>query len=157
MARETTPFGRRLFRVLTVAAIGETAWMVFLGWRLPPTYVATHWDAAWLGLDAAEVLSLLACAWAAWRRRAVIVIYATITATLFLLDAWFDVTTARRGDLDVSVITLAIEVPSALALLWVARRAMRNTAGRRETSLHAIVIPLPGSSEGETPGRAGTP
>ena len=142
MARERADLGRRLFRILTVAAVGETVWTVYLGWRLPHTYVAENWDAAWVGLDAAQVLSLLACAWAAWRHRAILTVYATLAATLLLVDAWFDLTTARRGDFDTSLITLIIELPSAAALLWIARRALIALAGHTGTTrVHRIALP----------------
>ncbi|HET9089271.1 MAG TPA: hypothetical protein VFN54_03085 [Acidimicrobiales bacterium] len=142
MARERADLGRRLFRILTVAAVGETVWTVYLGWRLPHTYVAENWDAAWVGLDVAQVLSLLACAWAAWRHRAILTVYATLAATLLLVDAWFDLTTARRGDFDTSLITLIIELPSAAALLWIARRALIAFAGHTGTTrVHRIALP----------------
>ena len=142
MAHERVDLGRRLFRILTVAAVGETVWTVYLGWRLPHTYVAENWDAAWVGLDAAQVLSLLACAWAAWRHRAILTVYATLAATLLLVDAWFDLTTARRSDFDTSLITLIIELPSAAALLWIARRALIAFAGHTGTTrVHRIALP----------------
>ncbi len=152
MARERADLGRRLFRILTVAAVGETVWTVYLGWRLPHTYVAENWDAAWVGLDVAQVLSLLACAWAAWRHRAILTVYATLAATLLLVDAWFDLTTARRGDFDTSLITLIIELPSAAALLWIARRALIAFAGHTGTTrVHRIALPAhrPGSGSPE--------
>jgi hypothetical protein len=41
------------------------------------------------------------------------------------LDAWFDVTTANHGDIMQSLlVAVFVEVPSALALLWVARLAV---------------------------------
>ncbi len=114
---------------LVAWALGEAAWTVWLGFRLPRHYVAEHWDAAWIGLDAAQVIVAVACAWAAWRRRAALVLYAVVAATLLLVDAWFDVLTARYRDLDQSLALLAIEVPGALFLLWVARRAFLQATG----------------------------
>ncbi|MDE3008768.1 MAG: hypothetical protein KGJ10_06655 [Acidobacteriota bacterium] len=113
--------------MLTVAILGEITWTVYLGTQLPRTYVADHWDVAWVGLDVAEIGLLLGAAWAAWKRRAVLIAFAVGSATLLLVDAWFDLTTARRGDVTQSLIaTFVIEVPAALAMLWVARRAARR-------------------------------
>ena len=152
MSRERADLGRRLYRILTVAAVGETIWTVYLGWRLPHTYVADNWDAAWVGLDVAQVLSFLACAWAAWRHRAILTLYATVAATLLLVDAWFDLTTASRGDFDQSLITLVIEVPSAAALLWVARRALVAYAGHAgPTRVHRIALPAHRPSASDSP------
>jgi hypothetical protein len=117
----------RLLSVLVVGVFLEIVWTTYLGWRLPPHYVAHHWDLAWVGLDVAEILLLLGSAWAAWRKRAVLILFAIALATLLLLDAWFDVTTAGHGDfLESALVSIFVEVPSALALLWIARRAMRR-------------------------------
>jgi hypothetical protein len=110
---------------LLIAAIGEILWTIYLGWKLPRHYVAHHWALAWVGLDIAEVSLLFASAWAAWRQRALLILFTIAGATLFLLDAWFDITTANHGDVMQSlVVAVFVEVPSALALLWVARRAV---------------------------------
>ncbi|HEV7959028.1 MAG TPA: hypothetical protein VGP11_06165 [Acidimicrobiales bacterium] len=114
----------RLLATLLIGASLEIVWAVYLGWRLPRHYVADHWALAWVGLDVAEIVMLFGAAWAAWRQRAVLIVFSIAAATLFLLDAWFDVTTANHGDeLQSVVLAVFIEVPSALLLLWVARRA----------------------------------
>ncbi len=114
----------RLLAALLIGAALEILWAVYLGWRLPRHYVANHWALAWVGLDVGEIAMLIGGAWAAWRHRAVLIVFSIAAATLFLLDAWFDVTTAHHGD-ELQSVTLAVlvEVPSALLLLWVARRA----------------------------------
>ena len=117
-----------LLRLLTLGAVGETIWTVYVGFALPRHYVANHWDVAWVGLDVAQVAMLSASAWAAWRRDTLLVLFATISATLLTVDEWFDVTTARRGELGVSILmAILIEVPSALVLYWVAYRGLRHT------------------------------
>jgi hypothetical protein len=110
-----------------IAALAEILWAVYLGWTLPRHYVAHHWVLAWVGLDVAEISMLLACAWAAWRQRAILIIFAIVAATMFVLDAWFDVTTAGSGD-ELQSVLLAVfgELPAALLLVWVARRAAKR-------------------------------
>lgn len=120
---------------------------MYLGARLPRTYVADHWDVAWVGVDVAEIVLFMGAAWAAWRRRAVLIGFALGAATLVLVDAWFDLTTARRGDLVQSLFaTFLIEVPAALAMLWVAHRATRRVV--RDVLHHEwrslVTLPLPG-------------
>jgi hypothetical protein len=118
-----------LLRFLILGALAETLWTIYVGYELPRHYVANHWDVAWVGLDTAQVLMLGASAWAAWRRSRLLTIFATSSSTLLLLDAWFDVTTARRGDIFQSLLLAGfVEVPSALVLLWVAHRALRHAA-----------------------------
>jgi hypothetical protein len=90
-------------------------------------YVAEHWKLAWIGLDAGQVVALLLTAWAAQRRRMILVIVAPLAATLFVVDAWFDVTTARSGDLLQSVLlALVIEIPAAIIMMWVGIATLRR-------------------------------
>ncbi len=113
--------------VLSLATLGEMAWTIYLGAQLPPTYVAEHWDIAWVGLDIAEIAMLAGTAWAAWKRRAILVGFAVAAATLLIVDSWFDLTTARRGDFTQSlVVTFLIEIPAALGMLWIAQRGARR-------------------------------
>lgn len=117
----------RLLSALVVGAFAEILWTTYLAWRLPRHYVVHHWDLAWVGLDVAEILMLLGLAWAAWRQRAVLILFATASATLLLVDAWFDVTTTgHAGLLESVLVAIIVEVPLALALLWIARRAARR-------------------------------
>jgi hypothetical protein len=118
-----------LLTLLASAALVETAWTIYIGWRLPRHYVANHWDLAWVGLDVAQIAMLLLAAWAAWRGRALLILFATAAGTLLLVDAWFDVTTARNGGFVQSLIfALAIEIPSAMFLFWVTWRTIKEFA-----------------------------
>ena len=131
---------------LTTGALLETAWTVYLGWRLPRHYTANHWDLAWVGLDSAQVVMLLLAAWAAWRRRAVLIVFSCVAGTLLLVDAWFDVTTARYGEISQSFLSLAVEVPSALLLFWIAHHVVRRlgsaiTNGGDRISVRRLPIP----------------
>ena len=102
-------------------------WTAYLAWRLPIRYHANHWDVAWVGFDIAQILMLLGTAWAAWQRRLIIILFAICAAMLFVTDAWFDIVTATGSDFTRSIISaLLIEIPSALVLFYVARRAVRN-------------------------------
>ena len=116
-----------LLRLLIVGALLEGVWTVYVGIDLPRRYVANHWDLAWVGLDIAQIAMLVGAAWAGWRRSNLMVIFATASATLLSVDAWFDVTTARRGDLFQGLVLAGlVEVPSALVLIWVALRIVRH-------------------------------
>ena len=112
---------------LIVAAGLEVLWTVYLGLRLPPRYVANHWDLAWVGFDIGQIVLMLLTAWTAWRRRATFIIFASMLATLFIMDAWFDVTTARRGDAGFSKLSAGLlEIPFAILLLWAAGRTIHR-------------------------------
>jgi len=133
----------RLLTVLITGAVLEVLWTVYLGWRLPRHHIAYHWDVAWVGLDVAEILMLVGAAWAAWRRRAVLIFFSIASATLLLLDAWFDVTTTgQKGFGESLTLALVVEIPSALALLWVARRAAHVLLTTQLNRGHLVELPL---------------
>ncbi|MBW4078605.1 MAG: hypothetical protein HIU84_08900 [Acidobacteria bacterium] len=117
-----------LLTLLIASALIEAAWTVYLGWQLPRHYVADDWRLAWVGIDAAQVLMLLCAAWAAWRRRAILIVFTVASGTLLLVDAWFDVMTARGGDFDQSLAFLFLEIPWALVMFWVSYRVMYQFA-----------------------------
>ncbi|OYV64707.1 MAG: hypothetical protein B7X07_05625 [Actinobacteria bacterium 21-64-8] len=116
--------------VLSCVILAEMAWTIYLGAQLPRTYIAEHWDVAWVGLDLAEIAMLAGtawAAWAAWKRRAILVGFAVAAATLLVVDGWFDLTTARSGDFRQSlVVALLVELPGAIAMLWIAQRGVRR-------------------------------
>ena len=152
MARTDPEARSRVIQALLLACVVLVAWIVVLGITLPRRYDAAHWSLAWVGFDVALLAGLAATAWAAWRRRVVIVLFATATATLLCADAWFDVTTARATDVWLSA-TLAIvaEVPGALFLLWVVHRVVSYTRdnvwterhGQRRASLWSVEFTHP--------------
>lgn len=82
---------------------------------------------AWVGLDLLEVAGLLATAWFLRRRRIETSPLAMATATLFLVDALFDNSTATGGlsYLISTVSTLLLELPMATLLAWISWRALR--------------------------------
>jgi hypothetical protein len=148
---------RRVIEALVGACIALSGWIIVLGLTLPRRYDAAHWNLAWVGFDLALLAGLSLTAWAAWRRRAIIVLFATATATLMLADAWFDVTTARSSDLWVSALqAIFIEVPFAIFLLYVVIRVVNFTrgsvwsdeVGSRPRSLWYVDFPHPSEAGG---------
>ena len=138
----------RILTLLTGAASLEILWTIYIGIELPRHYVANHWNVAWVGLDVAQVIMIFATAWAAWRRRAILSLFATAAGTLLLVDAWFDVTTARRGDLLQSVLfALVLEVPWATVLFWLTRRTIRQISHDRYDDIPMSKMMIP---EGES-------
>lgn len=122
---------RRRFGLLFMVAccIGLAAWIAILIMTLPGRFTASHWQAVWVGLDAAELAGFAAIAWAAWHQRQVVIFFMIMTGTLLLCDAWFDLALdyGSSGFIG-SVITAAvIEVPIAFMLFAAARRLVRVT------------------------------
>jgi hypothetical protein len=139
-----------ILTLLAGASIALIVWTIYLGWRLPKVYISQHWKLAWVGLDTLEVMGLILTTWSAYRRRVVLIFFASATATMFILDAWFDVTTARSGDVRQSILTaLLIEIPAAIGLYFVAVVTLRRVLHRwshlegvvTSTALMTVEIP----------------
>jgi hypothetical protein len=130
VARSESEARRYVTEALVFACIVLAVWIIVLGLTLPRRYDAAHWNLAWIGFDVALLAGLGSTAWAAWRRRAIVVLFATATATLLCADAWFDVTTARPSDLWLSAaLAGCAELPSAVFLVYVVVRVLSFTRG----------------------------
>jgi hypothetical protein len=125
-------------------------WTVYLAITLPKHIETRHYRAAWVGFDLGLVLLLLISALLAWRGHRQVGMTSTATATVLVIDAWFDVVTSAPGDLARSIAAaLFVELPLAGLCLWLAlhldqliarrlrqldrraRRAAAATPGRR--------------------------
>ena len=76
-------------------------------------------------------LAFAATAWAAWRRRQVLIICLVVLATLLCCDAWFDVVLdcGTPGLLAQPAAALVVELPLAVLAIIGARRLLRLTIG----------------------------
>jgi hypothetical protein len=110
-----------------ITCLGLIPWIVVLGLTLPRRYVANHWTLAWVGFDAALLCALATTAWAAWRRRQIVIIAALVTGTMLVVDAWFDIVTdSTTRDLVISVVSAAFaELPLAVLAFTGAFRLIR--------------------------------
>ena len=98
-------------------------WVVLLAFTLPSHHRAAHWSIAWVGFDVLLALLLLTVAVTAWRGSPWLEGAATATATLLVVDAWFDVlTSSTNEELAFALVEAAlVEVPLALVCLLLAR------------------------------------
>jgi hypothetical protein len=113
--------------VFALAGVVLVPWTVFLVRSLPATHASAHWNIAWGGFDVGLALLLLGVAAAAWRRSAWLQGAATAAAALLVVDAWFDILTARTHlELGMAVgEALLVELPVAILCLVLARDAER--------------------------------
>jgi hypothetical protein len=120
---------RRIIDLLVITCLGLIPWIVLLGLTLPPRYVANHWTLAWVGFDVALLCALAVTAWAAWRRRQIVIVAALVTGTMLVIDAWFDIVTdSTTRDLTISLATaLFAELPLAALTFIGAFRLIRLT------------------------------
>jgi hypothetical protein len=126
---------RLLIGAALFCAAGLAAWIGVLAVTLPWRYRAGGWSAAWVGFDAVLFLAFAATAWAAWRRRQVLILCLVIVATLLCCDAWFDTTLdwGTPGFVDSLTLALAVELPLAILAMIGARRLLRLTFRRLDT------------------------
>jgi hypothetical protein len=120
-----------LAHALIAAGLAMIPWLFALAVQLPSSTRAQHWSTAWVGLDAMEALGLLTTGVLVRLRDERRSLAAAATATLLLVDAWFDVTTSAPGTDHLMALLLAVflEVPIASACAVLAVR----TFPRRES------------------------
>ena len=143
-----TPLSQRRRRLVIAASLIGTlvlaVWIGVLEVKLPRYYRAGGWRAAWVGFDIALLLVFAATAWAAWRRRQILIVCLMVLATLLVCDAWFDTTLdwGTQGFTLSLLSALLLELPLAVVALIGARRLLRLTIGRLEV-LAGVSGPVP--------------
>ncbi len=122
---------RNRLTLMVGGVIGLIPWMVYLGFTLPPNYVAHNWPATWIGFDCLLIAFMVCTAVLGWLRRQLVVLPAFTAGVLLICDAWFDVMTAGPGQLWLSVLTAALgNFPLAALLITGAVRILRLTMTR---------------------------
>ena len=106
-----------------LCAVVLIPWTAFLFATLPAHYVANHWQIAWGGFDIGLAVALASTAVLVARRSPFAEVTATVTATLLICDAWFDVLTSRGVSDIAQALTGAflVELPLAALCFWMAR------------------------------------
>jgi hypothetical protein len=91
-----------------------------------------NWSSVWVGLDLMEIAGLILTAILLRRRSAYLTAVAAMTATLFALDAWFDVLTAAAGAAWYESLADAFfgEIPMTALLTAIAIWATRERVGQ---------------------------
>ncbi|MFF7987473.1 hypothetical protein ACFZDK_51855 [Streptomyces sp. NPDC007901] len=127
------PGRRRAGFALVGMGVAMLPWLVFLAVTLPRSAHAAHWSLAWVGLDAAEALGLTVTGSLLRRAHPTAALTGTATATLLLVDAWFDITTAASSAdrLLAMVMAVGAEIPLAVlcAVLAVGATGTGRVAG----------------------------
>ncbi len=91
------PPPRSVTLLLAVVAVALVPWILYLTFTLPSRHVTFHYDTAWIGFDVALLASFAASAWAGFRGSRWLVPLVTVTGTMLVCDAWFDIVTSRSG------------------------------------------------------------
>lgn len=133
-----TPLSQRRRRMVIAASLAGVlllaVWIGVLEVKLPPRYRAGGWRLAWVGFDIGLLAVFAATAWAAWRRRQILILCLIVLATLMCCDAWFDTMLdwGTRNFMFSVLSAVVIELPVAAVALIGARRLLRLTIGRLE-------------------------
>ncbi len=106
-------------------------WTIYLGASLPSRQLSPNYDTAWAGFDAILMVALAATAYFALRRSRYLSTAATATATLLLVDAWFDVLTTPADQQAQSILlAVVIELPLAGVCIWLSLHTQQLTERR---------------------------
>jgi hypothetical protein len=128
--RGARPVFRWLVMLIAVSAAVLVPWAAYLAISLPASVSARHWAVVWTGLDAVMAAGLAATAWLAARRDRRMAFTAVSTATLLLVDAWFDVCTAPAGGpLAMAFADMGVEIAVAAGCLVLTSVGWRAAAG----------------------------
>ena len=119
---------RRAALVYMLVGVALVPWTVYLAVTLPKRQVDTHYRGAWVGFDILLVVVIVLTAYYAFRMDDRVQLPAMATATLLLVDAWFDVMTSgtRKATFEAILFALFLEIPAALFSLFLARQVNRN-------------------------------
>jgi len=140
---------RRLAWLYAGAAVILLPWIGFLAVTLPKRQFDLHYRAAWVGFDVLLVFAISRTAYLAFREDERVQFPATATATLLIVDAWFDVTTSGgRGQLfEALLLAVFIEIPAAVFSIYVARRVNRRSLELARLAGSASAPPTEGWSD----------
>ncbi len=126
MPKRNVHYSTWLIALYSLSALVLMPWIVYLSQSLPSREIAGNWDKAWVGFDLGILLLIVLTAILAYRRSARLAPVASSLATILIVDAWFDVMTARPGIQQVQALVFAmlIEVPMALITFTLVHQAL---------------------------------
>jgi hypothetical protein len=94
-------------------------WVVYIGMSLPSRQLSPNYDLAWAGFDVLLAAGLASSAYFALRRSRYLSASAAATATVLIVDAWFDCMTTPGSERWRSIaFCLLVELPLAAVCLW---------------------------------------
>ena len=94
-------------------------WIGYIGYSLPSRQLSPNYDIAWAGFDIILLSGLASTAYFALRRSRYLTTAASATATLLIVDAWFDCMTSPPHERLQSIVLCAVvELPLAALCLW---------------------------------------
>jgi hypothetical protein len=115
--------------IYIILAIILLPWTIYLGLTLPRHHLSTHWDISWTGLDIGLLISLLMTGILARVKSIWVIISASATGTLLLVDAWFDIMSEHGESFHQALaVGILIEIPLALMSFYLAFHATERVS-----------------------------
>lgn len=126
------PVPRWIGHVFFGLGVLTVPWVLYLAMTLPERSGTGHYRLAWVGFDLALVACLIRTGVSAWRGHDSVAVPATATATLLMVDVWFDVLTSQgRAEVaEAMLLAAVVELPLAAACIWLAAHAEAVRADR---------------------------
>jgi hypothetical protein len=119
-----------------VMAILLIPWIFDLATSLPSRHITRHWDTLWVGFDVIMLLTLVVTIFFIVKRAIWVIVSATALATLWVIDAWFDVLTSRPGaELRKAIFFALVEVSLALLTYRIIYHAVKKTTQEKDLKL----------------------
>jgi len=122
-------------------------WIFNLAQSLPTRHLAWHWDAVWVGFDIIMFVAMAITLVFMIRRVVWVAISATALATLFIVDAWFDILTAKPGSeqraafifgaLEITLAALTYRLVYHVVHYSTPDKKIKLVAKRKHSTLHA--------------------
>lgn len=132
--------------VFALAAVSLVPWVTYLGITLPDTTTISE-RTAWVGFDIGLMLMLALTAVLAVRHSARVAQTSMATATMLVVDAWFDIFTSGGSGLTQALQLGVLEVSLAAVCVWISLRA--GSAARRALETDKSDV---GTGNGQVPG-----
>jgi hypothetical protein len=149
------PVPRWVAPVFAVLGAATIPWTAYLAMSLPQQAHTHNYRVAWVGFDSILIVLLLATAYYAWRGWRHVGLLAAATATMLVVDAWFDVTTSGHSDVPSAVLSaVLVELPLAVVCGWIALHVDR-VIDRRLRQFARRADRLPAGTPAAVTARAG--
>jgi hypothetical protein len=123
----------RLYGVMAIALI---PWIIYLAAYLPSKHLARNWDPLWVGFDIMELFAILLTLYYIIKNKIWVIVSASALASIFIVDAWFDILTARPGKEQTEAIILGVvEVTLSLLTFRMVYHVIHQSGRNRNVSL----------------------
>jgi hypothetical protein len=117
--------------VFALLSLGLLPWIAYIAISLPARQLSPNYDIAWAGFDLLLFGGLVSTAYTALRRSRYLSSAATATATILIVDAWFDVMTSPAHELPQAlVLCIVVELPLAALCFWLSHHTLALTERR---------------------------